>query len=75
VKSIVAWVKAIRAAAPDVLHWSEPVYRRPAEAPSDLFEAFNILCPNRPMWLRGGLSRAISSGPDGFLGSTPVLHS
>ena len=54
VKSIVAWVKAIRAAAPEVLHWSDPVYREPAKAPRELFEAFDILCPNRPMWLSGG---------------------
>ena len=54
VKSIVAWVRAIRAAAPEVLHWTDPVYAEPAKAPQELFEAFHILCPNRPMWLRGG---------------------
>jgi len=54
VKAITAWVRAIRAAAPGVLHWSDPVYGKPAEAPAELFEAFDILCPNRPMWLRGG---------------------
>jgi len=54
VKSIVAWVKAIRAAAPEVLHWSDPVYPEPADAPRELFEALDILCPNRPMWLRAG---------------------
>ena len=28
--------------------------RQPADAPSELFEAFDILCPNRPMWFREG---------------------
>ena len=49
-KKILAWVRAIRAAEPEVLHWSDPQYE-PAEAPLELFEAFDILCPHRPAWL------------------------
>lgn len=54
VRPIVAWAKAIRAAQPQVLIWLDPTYRDPRKAPPELFEACNILCPNRPMWLAGG---------------------
>ena len=51
---LVAWARAIRAAEPEVLIWEDPTYRDPAKAPAELFEACNVLCPNRPMWLEGG---------------------
>jgi hypothetical protein len=49
-----AWARAIKAAEPDVLIWLDPTYRSPAEAPAELFEACDVLCPNRPMWLERG---------------------
>jgi len=54
VRPIVAWSRAIRAAEPKVLLWEDPTFRDPAKAPAAMFEACNILCPNRPMWLSGG---------------------
>jgi hypothetical protein len=51
---LLAWAKAIRAAQPQVLIWEDPTYHNPAAAPPELFDACNILCPNRPMWLAGG---------------------
>jgi hypothetical protein len=52
ISSLLAWAKAIRSAEPDVLIWEDPTYRNPAAAPQELFEACDILCPNRPMWLQ-----------------------
>ena len=46
-----AWAKAIRAAEPGVLIWVDPTYRDPRKAPPELFQAVDVLCPNRPMWL------------------------
>ncbi len=54
VRPIVAWARALRAAEPKVLIWEDPTYRDPRKAPPELFEACDILCPNRPMWLTGG---------------------
>ena len=51
-----AWAKAIRAAEPKVLIWEDPIYDDPAKAPAALFEACDVLCPNRPMWLAHGES-------------------
>ena len=51
---IVAWAKAITAAQPEVLVWEDPTYRDPTKAPGELFDVCHVLCPNRPMWLRGG---------------------
>jgi len=51
VEPIVAWARAIKAAEPDVLIWEDPTYRDPTKAPLELFEACDVLCPNRPMWL------------------------
>lgn len=53
-RPLLAWAKAIRAAEPDVLIWEDPTYRDPAKAPAELFDACNVLCPNRPMWLSQG---------------------
>ncbi len=53
-RPIVAWARAIRAAQPKVLIWLDPTYQDPRKAPPELFEACDILCPNRPMWLAGG---------------------
>lgn len=46
-----AWARAIKAAQPQVLIWEDPTYRNPAAASAELFDACDILCPNRPMWL------------------------
>ncbi|MBN2476953.1 MAG: hypothetical protein JXB62_20260 [Pirellulales bacterium] len=51
---LLAWAKAIHTAEPDVLIWEDPTYRDPAGAPAALFEAADVLCPNRPMWLAQG---------------------
>ncbi|NUQ62755.1 MAG: discoidin domain-containing protein [Pirellulales bacterium] len=53
-----AWAKAIRAAEPEVVIWEDPTYQDPAKAPPELFEACDVLCPNRPMWLAQGKSFA-----------------
>ncbi|MDZ7618339.1 MAG: hypothetical protein U1E05_15140, partial [Patescibacteria group bacterium] len=58
VTALLAWSRAIRAAEPEVRIWLDPTYREPGEAPSEVFEASDVLCPNRPMWLAGGKSFA-----------------
>jgi hypothetical protein len=55
---LLAWARAIRAAEPDVIIWEDPTYRDSAAAPAELFEACDVLCPNRPMWLAEGPSFA-----------------
>ena len=54
VTALLAWARAIRKAAPEVVVWEDPTYRNPAAAPPELFEACDVLCPNRPMWLAQG---------------------
>ena len=54
VRALLAWARAIRRAEPEVLVWEDPTYRNPAAAPAALFEASDVLCPNRPMWLAQG---------------------
>jgi hypothetical protein len=51
---LVAWSQAIRAAEPKVQLWLDPIYVEPAKAPPSVFETADVLCPNRPMWLRQG---------------------
>ncbi len=51
ITALVAWAKAIRAAEPEVMIWEDTCYRDLAKAPKELFEACDVLCPNRPMWL------------------------
>jgi len=51
VTAFLTWARAIRKAQPDVLIWQDPTYRRPDKAPQELFDACDVLCPNRPMWL------------------------
>lgn len=58
IESLLAWAKAIRAAQPEVIIWEDPTYRNPAKAPAELFDACDVLCPNRPMWLAEGRSFA-----------------
>ena len=54
IEALLAWARAIRAAEPEVLVWEDPTYHNPAAAPKELFDACDVLCPNRPMWLAGG---------------------
>jgi hypothetical protein len=49
-----AWAKAIRAAEPKVVIWETLNYYDPANAPSSIFEACDVLCPNRATWLDVG---------------------
>jgi hypothetical protein len=49
---IIAWANAIRAAEPEVLIWEDPTFTTPADGTA-LFEACDVLCPNRPMFLAG----------------------
>ena len=51
---IVAWARALRAAEPKLRIWEDPTYPDPRKAPKELFDACDVLCPNRPMWLQGG---------------------
>jgi len=53
-KVIIAWAKAIHAAEPDVLIWEDPTYSKPTEAKQELFDVCDVLCLNRPMWLKQG---------------------
>ncbi len=51
---ILAWAKAIRAAATDVKIWEDPTHRDPAAADPEMMARCDVLCPNRPMLLAEG---------------------
>ena len=51
---IIAWAKAIKAAAQGFLIFEDPVYRNPEEALPEMYEVSDILCPNTPMMLSQG---------------------
>ena len=51
---IIAWARAIKKAEPAVLIWEDPTYRDPGQAPPEMFEVCDVLCPNRPMWMYQG---------------------
>ncbi len=53
VQTIIAWAKAIEAAAPEVIIWEDPTYRDPREADAAMFEVVEIMCPNLPMFMSG----------------------
>ena len=75
VEAIGAWVKAIRKAVPEVAHFSDPIYPDPAKAPAELFGLFDILCPNRPMWLSHQKSFDAFYGKQAESGKTMQLYS
>ncbi|MDO4571294.1 MAG: discoidin domain-containing protein [Planctomycetia bacterium] len=45
------WRDAIKAGCPEVNIWEDPCYKDFSKASADLFDACDVLCPNRPMWL------------------------
>jgi len=51
---IIAWARAIKAAAPEVVLWEDPVYRDPAKVSSEMLSAVDVLCPNRTQLLKFG---------------------
>ena len=75
VEAIGAWVKAIRKAVPEIVHFSDPIYKNPAGAPAELFELFDILCPNRPMWLSHQKAFDAFYGKQAEAGKTLQLYS
>jgi len=75
ISAFLTWARAIKAAEPDVLIWEDPTYRDPAGAPSELFEACDILCPNRPMWLERSKAFAAFYGDQQKRGRTLQSYS
>jgi hypothetical protein len=52
VAPLLAWAKAIHQAEPKVKIWEDPTYTTNlSNAPKEVFELSNVLCPNRPQWL------------------------
>lgn len=51
---IIAYAKVIRKAAPGVVIWNDPTWRKPWQARPELFELSTVLCPNLPMWIGEG---------------------
>lgn len=54
-KTILAWAQPIQAAEPDVVVWVDPIHKDPTQAAPEFMAAMDMLCPNRPMLLQGGL--------------------
>jgi hypothetical protein len=49
---IIAWVKAMAAADSGLTIWEDPTFRGVSESQSALAKVCNVLCPNRPIFLR-----------------------
>lgn len=75
VEAIGVWVKAIRKAVPEIRHFSDPVYPDPTKPPAELFDLFDILCPNRPMWLTHRKTFDAFYGRQAEAGKTLQLYS
>jgi hypothetical protein len=48
----IAWAKAIKKAAPDVVIWVDPTWSEPQKMNPQLPELVDVLCPQRAIWLR-----------------------
>jgi len=51
---IIAWAHAVKAAAPGVVLWEDPVYKDPAKVTPEMLSAVDVLCPNRVKLLEVG---------------------
>jgi hypothetical protein len=49
---IVAWAKALRAANTGIRIWEDPTYREITEANPEMLALCDVVCPNRPIFLR-----------------------
>ncbi len=49
---IIAWGKALREANTGIRIWEDPTYREITEATPEMLELCDVLCPNRPIFLR-----------------------
>jgi len=70
-----AWAKAIHAAEPKVLIYETACYEDPANSPAAFFDACNVLCPHRPMWLEHDKSFTQFYGEQQRKGRTLNLYS
>lgn len=48
----IAWAKAIKKAAPEVVIWVDPTWDGPQKMNLQLPEVVDVLCPQRAIWLR-----------------------
>ncbi len=48
----IAWAKAIKKAAPEVVIWVDPTWGEPQKMNQQLPEVVDVLCPQRAIWLR-----------------------
>jgi len=48
----IAWAKAIKKAAPEVVIWVDPTLSEPQRMNPQLPEVVDVLCPQRAIWLR-----------------------
>lgn len=53
-KIIIAWAKAINAAAPGITLFEDPTYKNPKKGLPEMYALCDILCPNTPMLLANG---------------------
>lgn len=48
----IRYAEAIRAAEPDVVIWTDPIWEDPGDADPRLYELATVIAPQRPMWLQ-----------------------
>ena len=53
-KTIIEYARVIQEAAPEVIVWEDPTWRKPWDALPELFAVSDVLCPNLPMWIEHG---------------------
>jgi hypothetical protein len=49
---ILAWAKVIKATAPGFIIWEDPTWRTPAKHSVAMLNISDVLCPNRPLYLK-----------------------
>jgi hypothetical protein len=49
---ILAWAKVIKATCPQFIIWEDPTWKTPAKHSVAMLDISDVLCPNRPLYLR-----------------------
>jgi len=51
-RRIVTWAGPVKASAPEIRVWEDPVFIDPADTPAELLEVCDVICPNLPVFMQ-----------------------